>query len=338
MSWTSSSSWGTSRSRLVVEVGREAREVAVVAHREHVVVAEVLGHARGERAGERLGERPSDLAGLAVAEQVVVDAVDDHAGEREPVAREPLAEPDRLVDRLAGGRGDEHERRRVGAQQLLDLGGALAEVDRHVAEKLEEHRQVGDQVDPGDLAEATQQRHRAPAERAEARVRSGFRNAFNARPSRNELSRPGASRNSSALRDGGVSRTSRSNSSACIELVELGDRGQLLRPRDRGRQLAIDAVGLDLLGPVRVWRDPFDQLVERPLGVEHHRPQLALDIHRAGGQAIGIDPARLVLELLEPERVGQPVGGVDRHDRDLRAARRHPERDRGRRRRLADAA
>ena len=118
------------------------------------------------------------------------------------------------------------------------------------------------------------------APRPSARIPNpvGRRNALSALPSRNELSRPGASRKSSALRDGGVSSTSRSNSLSSVELVQLGDRGQLLRSRDRGRQLAIDAVGLDLLGALGIGRDPLDQLVERPLGVEHHRPQLALDL------------------------------------------------------------
>ena len=55
-------------------------------------------------------------------------------------------------------------------------------------------------------------------------------------------------------------------------------------------------------------------------------------------EAIGRDPARLVLQLLEPERVGEPPGRIDRHDRDLGAARGHPERDRRRGRRLADPA
>ncbi len=61
------------------------------------------------------------------------------------------------------------------------------------------------------------------------------------------------------------------------ELVELGDRGELLRAGDGARELAVDAVALDLLGALGRRGEPLDQLVERPLGVEHHRPQLTLE-------------------------------------------------------------
>ena len=52
----------------------------------------------------------------------------------------------------------------------------------------------------------------------------------------------------------------------------------------------------------------------------------------------GVDPPRLVAELLEPERVREPARGVDRDDRDLRAVGRGAHRERGRGRRLAHAA
>ena len=61
-------------------------------------------------------------------------------------------------------------------------------------------------------------RRRAPssgvAPRPSTRIPSpvGRLNVFSVRPSRNDVSRPGASRKSIALREGGVSRTSRSKS------------------------------------------------------------------------------------------------------------------------------
>ena len=50
-----------------------------------------------------------------------MEAVDDEAGEREATLPQRPAKPDRFVDRLALGRGDEHERRPGRAQQLLDV-------------------------------------------------------------------------------------------------------------------------------------------------------------------------------------------------------------------------
>ena len=69
------------------------------------------------------------------------------------------------------------------------------------------------------------------------------------------------------------------------ELVELLDRGELLRARDGVRELAVDPVALDLLGTRGCRCDAVDQLVECALGVEHHRPQLTL--HLEAVQALG---------------------------------------------------
>ena len=114
------------------------------------------------------------------------------------------------------------------------------------------------------------------------------------------------------------------------QLVELLHRHVLLRAGHRVGQLLVDAVGEHRVAGALVRRVPVDQLVEGALGVEHHRPQLA--VHA------GVDAALLVAQLGQPERVGQPPRRVDRQHRHLLAARRHAERDRRRRGRLADAA
>ena len=114
----------------------------------------------------------------------------------------------------------------------------------------EEHRQVGDQVDAGDPAQAAEQRHRAPAERADAEA-GGLQERLE-RAALEERVEP--ARGVEELER--VARRRRVEHEQVelvllVELVELGDRGELLRARDRGRQLAVDAVGLDLLGPRR---------------------------------------------------------------------------------------
>ena len=55
-------------------------------------------------------------------------------------------------------------------------------------------------------------------------------------------------------------------------------------------------------------------------------------------QALGVDAARLVAQLVDAQRVGQPPRRVDRDDRDARALGGQAHRQRGRRRRLAHAA
>ena len=76
---------------------------------------------------------------------------------------------------------------------------------------------------------------------------AGRRKTLTARPWKKPVSRSGASRKSSALRDGGVSSTSRSKSPSGVEVVELGDRGELLRAGDGARELLVDAVAEHLV-------------------------------------------------------------------------------------------
>ena len=77
-------------------------------------------------------------------------------------------------------------------------------------------------------------------------------------------------------------------------------------------------------------RVPLDQVVEGALGVEHHRPQLAVHVR--------LHAALLIAQLGQAERSGQPLGRVDREHRNLLPARGHPQRDGRRGSRLADPA
>src|SRR5207248_1639371 len=93
----------------------------------------------------------------------------------------------------------------------------------------------------------------------------------------------------------------------------------------------------DLLAGLLIRGQARDDLVEGALGVEHHRPQLARQLHALRREHVGLDPPRLARELLQAERGRQPLGRVDGDNGHLLTARRQAERQRGRRRRLADA-
>ena len=116
-----------------------------------------------------------------------------------------------------------------------------------------------------------------------------------------------------------------------VELVQLGDRGELLRAGDGAGELPVDRVGEDLVARRLGRRDPVDQRVEGALGVEHQRPQ------SPPARRAAVDPARRVVEAVEPERVGQPPRRVDGDDGDALPAHRQPGGDGGRRGGLADA-
>jgi hypothetical protein len=100
----------------------------------------------------------------------------------------------------------------------------------------------------------------------------------------------------------------------------------------------VDPVGEDLVARALVGREPLDQRVERALGVEHHRPQLALHGHAVAREARRLDQDGVVAELAEPERGGEPARRIDGHHGDPQPALGHAQPERRGGRRLADAA
>ena len=121
-----------------------------------------------------------------------------------------------------------------------------------------------------------------------------------------------------------------------VELVELRDRGELLRARDRAGELLVDPVGEDLVArarrPARGARSAASNVRLESSIIAHSSPRLDPVRERSS------DEPRLVAELLEPERVGQPPRRVDGHHGDRAPSRGQPQRERRRGRRLADAA
>ena len=187
-------------------------------------------------------------------------------------------------------------------------------------ERAEEHRQVLEQVDAGDALE--QREHDAGAAADDLAAEAGRAQEDADRAALEEAGQ-------AAGRVEEVERVARRRrveheqvvAALLVELVELGDRGELLRAGDRARELLVDPVAEDLVARRGVGRELLDHLVEGALGVEHHRPQLALHLDPVGAEALGVDEPRLVAELLHPERVGEPLGGVDRDDRDAQPGR-----------------
>ena len=92
-----------------------------------------------------------------------------------------------------------------------------------------------------------------------------------------------------------------------VELEQLRDRGELLRAGDRARELLVDPVLEDLLARRVVRREPLDHLVERALGVEHHRPQLARrDRGRPGAARCRARPSPARSQAAWPGRSSPP--------------------------------
>ena len=165
----------------------------------------------------------------------------------------------------------------------------------------------------------------------------GFMKTRSERPSMNWVSRFGASRKSSALRAGRRVEDEQVEAAFAVQLEELLHRHVLLRAGQRVGDLLVDAVVEDAVARLLVGGLAGDQLVEGRLRVEHHRPELALHLDPLLREERRVDLLGLVAELLQAERVGEALRRVDRQHADLQSARRHPDRDRRRGRRLADA-
>ncbi len=266
-----------------------------------------------------------------------VHAVDHQAAERHRRLAQLVVEVDGLLARVVPRRGDDQERRRRVLEQRAHPVGALHEAVDHPAERAEEHRQVLEQVDAGDPLH--QREHHPGAAPQHLPAEPGGPEEHPGRAPAEEPLQP-------LRRVEEVERVARRRrvehqqveAALLVELVELRDRGELLRAGHRVGELLVDPVREHLVARARVGREPLDQRVERPLRVEHHRPQLARHLDPVGAEALRVDQPRLVAELLEPERRREPPRGVDRDHRDLQPALGHPHRERGRRRRLAHAA
>ena len=169
-------------------------------------------------------------------------------------------------------------------------------------------------------------------------LRAGATSIRSIRPSRNRPSRAGASRKSSADRDGRGVDDDQVPLVAGPQLAQLLHRHVLLRTGEGRAHGLVEGVDVDLLGPLRVGVRGHD-LVEGPLHVEHHGVQLAGPTPGVRGALDRVDLAGRVVQLGQPERLGQPAGRVDgEHHRAPAVLLGRPQRQRRRRGRLADAA
>ena len=271
MSCTSSSSSGMRIVGGELQLLLEVVDRRVVARGERRLVVRRVGHPLGQRLAELVDQLGRDLA---VRLRRRVHAVDDHAAERHPRLAQLAVEEDRLLDRVVLRRGDDQERRRRVLEQRADPLGALGEAVDQPAERAEEHRQVLEQVDARDPLQ--QREHHAGAAPDDLAA---------------DPRRPQEHPDRAALEEAGqpprrveeVERVARRRRvehqqvvvALLVELEQLRDRGELLRAGDRAGELLVDPVLEDLLARRVVRREPLDHLVERALGVEHHRPQLA---------------------------------------------------------------
>ena len=267
----------------------------------------------------------------------MVDAVDEHAAEGHPRRLELAPEEDRLVDGLAlRGRHQEEDRLGVG-QQGVDLLGALLESVDEPAERAEEHREILQEVHSRDALEHGE--HDARPATDDAGGEAGRAQEDLERPALEELGEAvGGVEEVQRVARGRRVEHEQIEVVIAIEVVELAHRRVLLGAGDGVRQLLVDPVGEDVVARALVGREALDDLVERALGVEHHRPELALHLDPRRLEHGRVDEPGLVAQLLEPEGVGQPLGRVDGHHRDLAPFGRHPHGDRRRDRRLAHAS
>ncbi len=124
-----------------------------------------------------------------------------------------------------------------------------------------------------------------------------------------------------------------------VQLVQLLHRHVFLRAAERAGDVAVEGVVEDALRLLSV--DAALRATSRSnvdfvssISAESRPPGAASPV----GPRAAVDLGRIVGEVLDAERVGEPARGIDRHHARVPAAARAFERDHGRGRRLADAA
>ena len=150
-------------------------------------------------------------------------------------------------------------------------------------------------------------------------------------PSRKRLIRFGASRKSSADRDGGVSTMIRSHCSLARSWPSFSIAMYSCVPANEERQGLVEGVGQDLLRPARASsarRRCRRTSASCPASSRAARPSAPGTSTRRGSLSSSV----------QAERLGQPPGRVDGEDDDAAPGLRGGQRQRGRRRRLAHAA
>ena len=162
-----------------------------------------------------------------------------------PRLAQPAVEEDRLLDRLALGARDEQERRAgVAPAACLTPAARSRNPSIRPLERAEERRErSSSRSTPVTRCRTRERRRPCPGRCTRPPSPVGARNDLQRAAVEEAVRRSGASRKSSALRDGGVSSTTTSQRAVAVQLVELGDGGELLRARHRARELAVDAVG-----------------------------------------------------------------------------------------------
>ena len=104
-----------------------------------------------------------------------------------------------------------------------------------------------------------------------------------------------------------------------VDLVEPLHRDVVVRLHEARRDVLVQRVGQDLLAGLLVGRMRADEIVPALLRVQHRRPQLAPRVAPRLGEHVVGDADLVVPDPLQPQRVGQPTGRVDRQHQDAAA-------------------
>ena len=256
-----------------------------------------------------------------------------------PAVVELLAQVDGLVERLPGRAGDDQERACRSAPSSSSTRSARSRKPPtipDIAAKNSERSWIRS-VPVSRLSTRVDDREAASGD---LHPEAGRPDEEADRAALDEMDQPARARRGSRARCGGRRVEDEQVVLAVLaELVELLHRHVLLRARERAGDLLVDAVAEDRArGTPRRARAAttssnvaFASSIVAQSSPPPGSTPAALEERR-------VDAELIVAELVQPERVGKPLGGVDRQHGDLAAAGGHAGRDRGRGRRLADPA
>ena len=270
---------------------------------------------------QRLSARLCALGGQA-RRAASMHPVEHDRRQRHLLGRQPLHEVGRLTEGVALRRGDDHERGARLLQQAVGVLRAFAEAAEHGLQRRDEQAEVLQRLTAEHAGEHAREHVEPDREHlhvsAPARLRGREQHPDHAAVEKaaqplgrvEEVERRPARRRVDHDEIPSLLR---------LELTKLFHGHVLLRTGEARRQRDVEGVGEDLLGPGGLGMAE-DDLIERPLHVQHHCVEAAVTVDAA-------DSPRGVVQLAQAHRLSQPPGRVDGEHAHPAATLGRPQRD-----------
>ena len=240
--------------------------------------------------------------------------------DHERVARHPeLGKPFRKKENLPDGRGrwggNEHIRHVSRAKGTLYLPGSLGEATEEIVEFRKKFSYLLKESRAGELADTAKSHGRRTREQIERKAPRRFKGAYepSGRGTVEGIDEPiGSIEKGESVGGGWSIEDDEIEVGIVFYRVQFFHGHVLLRAGKCRGHVVVHLVVHDAVAYFRAGCVAFDDLIERPFGVEHHDGQRAGGFDTGLPETLGRDLLRVGTKLLQTEALGEPACRVDR--------------------------